>query len=185
MAKAAAQLPGSELAKAAQVREGWRTPEAVAIRRELKARHGTILKKRMLDAARQRAKAEGLPFDITAADIVIPERCPALGMTLISAVVSGSGKGSAASPSLDKIVPMRGYVRGNVQVISRLANTMKNCANPAQLKAFAKWILQAQDEAAETACDGATPSATVTRQSAGADDEGAAAEPFFQCLDLR
>jgi hypothetical protein len=36
----------------------------------------------LLIAARHRAKQEGLPFTITEADIIIPERCPVLGIKL-------------------------------------------------------------------------------------------------------
>ena len=44
------------------------------------------------------------------------------------------------SPSLDRIDPNKGYVKGNVQVISRLANIMKSNASPEELRAFANWV---------------------------------------------
>lgn len=43
------------------------------------------------------------------------------------------------SPSIDKIDPRKGYVRGNIQVISMLANCMKRNASPKQLQQFADW----------------------------------------------
>lgn len=77
----------------------------------------------MLSSAKGRAKEGAFPFNIDITDIVIPEICPVLKIPLFR----GSGGWSPNSPSLDKIVPELGYVKGNVRVVSNLANTMKNC----------------------------------------------------------
>lgn len=89
-------------------------------------------------AARNRAKLRGIPFTISTTDIIVPEYCPVLGFRL--KISSGQPGGSAHSPSLDRKHPELGYVPGNVQVISRLANAMKSEATPEQLLAFSKWI---------------------------------------------
>ena len=91
----------------------------------------------MLVAARTRAKKRGLPCTITVDDIVIPSVCPILGMPL--AVKTGSRGASDASPSLDAVEPARGYVAGNVQVISMLANQMKSNASLEQLELMGEW----------------------------------------------
>jgi hypothetical protein len=89
--------------------------------------------------AKQRAKQNGLPFDLTVADIVIPTHCPALGIPLIQRV----GKGHTAnSPSLDRVDPAKGYVRGNVVVISMLANRIKSDATHEQILAVGRWLEQ-------------------------------------------
>lgn len=88
--------------------------------------------------AKIRAQRDGAPFSITPEDIVIPKRCPVLGMKLKAGARSG---GDDCSPSLDRIVSSRGYVPGNVQVISHLANSMKQHATRAQLVRFAEWVL--------------------------------------------
>lgn len=93
----------------------------------------------LLRAARKRAKRQGLPCTITESDIIIPKICPALGIALSRGV--GKSSRRAASPTLDKIIPELGYVPGNIQVISGLANLMKSYALPDQLRRFAKWIL--------------------------------------------
>lgn len=95
------------------------------------------LEKAMLSNARLRALKVGIPFDITEDDIVIPERCPVLGIKLIP----GVGKTHRNSPSLDRVIPHLGYIKGNVMVISQKANVMKNDASGEELEAFAHWIL--------------------------------------------
>ena len=67
---------------------------------------------------------------------IMPKKCPVFNVPL----VKGKGKPHDWSPSIDKIDPDKGYIKGNVQVISMLANTMKNHANKKQLRQFAKWI---------------------------------------------
>lgn len=68
---------------------------------------------------------------------IAPIRCPVFGMRL----ESGQGKLHNASPTIDKIIPSMGYVPGNVQILSHLANRMKNDATKKQLKQFACWVL--------------------------------------------
>ena len=45
------------------------------------------------------------------------------------------------SPSLDRIDPTKGYIPGNVMMMSNLANKMKNNATPEQLKQFSRYHL--------------------------------------------
>ena len=44
------------------------------------------------------------------------------------------------SPTLDRIIPERGYVKGNVVVISALANRIKTNANVRQIELVAEWL---------------------------------------------
>ena len=93
---------------------------------------------RMYRRSKARAKERGVEFAIDKEDIYIPEVCPILGIPLV--VKSGSSGGSDNSPALDRIDNNKGYVKGNVQVISHLANMMKSSANVEQLQKFAAWV---------------------------------------------
>ncbi len=93
----------------------------------------------ILIGAKIRAKRFGLPFNLTLDDIVIPDRCPFLGVAL----AHGSGKLQANSPSLDRLRPAEGYVCGNVLVISYRANAIKQDATPEELEQIAAALRQA------------------------------------------
>lgn len=88
-------------------------------------------------AARLRAKARGLDFDLQPDDVFIPERCPVLGIPIISQMGSGrprKGQRLDSSPSLDRIDNSKGYVRGNVVIISYRANRIKSDASIEELR---------------------------------------------------
>lgn len=70
---------------------------------------------------KKRAKKRGIPFEIEVSDIIIPKVCPILGIELSF----GIGSVHDASPSLDRIIPEKGYVKGNCFIISSKANRMK------------------------------------------------------------
>ena len=89
--------------------------------------------KRMLRAAKGRARREGLPFSLVISDIVIPTYCPVLGIELKLSKRDGPKDSWHSSPSLDKIVPALGYVKGNIVVVSMRANRIKCDATPEEL----------------------------------------------------
>lgn len=97
--------------------------------------------KMMFRAAKDRAKVKGITFNIEVSDIVIPEKCPVLGIPLISGVGLGNG-GKDNSPSLDRIDNFKGYEKGNIQVISHKANSMKFTASKEELITFANWVIK-------------------------------------------
>lgn len=97
----------------------------------------------LLYRARKRAKSRNRPCAITIADIaaVWPADglCPVLGIPLKR--TGGKGKGfSCESPSLDEIVIGRGYVRGNIAVISSRANSLKNNGTLEEHERIVAWM---------------------------------------------
>jgi hypothetical protein len=85
---------------------------------------------KMLNAARTRARKGGWAFNLTLADINIPELCPVLHIPLRP----GVGGPRDYSPSLDRYRQEKGYVRGNVAVISYRANAIKGTYSIEQLR---------------------------------------------------
>lgn len=128
-----------------KLRSGW-TKSCGCFEREMRgksrithgeSRNGQIAPRlKMFLAAKARAKAKSLPFNISLDDIQIPETCPILGMPLIS----HEDKCDFDSPSLDRITPHLGYVKGNIQIISHKANTIKSNATLDELKAVTNYL---------------------------------------------
>jgi hypothetical protein len=50
------------------------------------------------------------------------------------------GRATDNSPTLDRIIPSLGYVRGNVKVISMRANVLKHNASLDELKKLVAWL---------------------------------------------
>lgn len=86
--------------------------------------------------AKVRADKFGLPFNITHDDISIPEFCPVLGIRLKKGTVGQC----ESAPSLDRIRPGLGYVKGNVAVISKRANTIKSYGSLEDHERIVAWM---------------------------------------------
>ena len=93
-------------------------------------------------AAKNRAKKYNIEFTIDILDILIPEFCPLLKERLSTEMHTGN----SFSPSLDRIDSTKGYVPGNVWVISNKANRMKSNAAAEELIIFAKSVLDYWDK---------------------------------------
>ena len=93
---------------------------------------------RMYHGAKQRAKKQNLPFDLDQKYIkdLIPTHCPVFGIPLIN----GTDIFHDNSLSLDKLIPCKGYVKGNVCVICDRANRIKRDATLDELKKLVYYI---------------------------------------------
>ena len=98
--------------------------------------------KRMLSGAKARAKDKGIPFNIDYSDIQLPNLCPVLKIPL----VPNEGSVGDSSPTLDRLLPHLGYTKGNVKVISSLANRIKTNATSAQIYAVAEYTRLIEEE---------------------------------------
>lgn len=98
--------------------------------------------KRLWDAARRRSLEIKVDFNLEVSDLIPPEICPYMGVPITH--ISGQGY-VMTNASLDRIDSTKGYTKGNVRVISWMANKMKQNATEEQLIAFAKGVLRIHD----------------------------------------
>lgn len=86
------------------------------------------------------AKRLGVEFTIELESIRWPTHCPVLGIELDYS--SGTkGHSRPNSPSFDRIDPSRGYVQGNVLIVSMRANQIKSNASPEEIMKVAEFYL--------------------------------------------
>ncbi len=90
----------------------------------------------MLKRKRYNAERLGIPFDLASTDIVIPEFCQILGIRLAPI----GSPDIDARPSIDRLDPSKGYVRGNVAVISNKANRIKSDGTAEHHERIAAWM---------------------------------------------
>ena len=90
-----------------------------------------------VDAARllyknikSRCKRMGREFFIDIEDIIIPEKCPVFGFEL----KREDRETWMCAPSVDRIDSSKGYIKGNVTVVSRRANILKRDATLEELE---------------------------------------------------
>lgn len=95
---------------------------------------------KLFDAARYRSKKTGKEFTIELSEIIIPEFCPVLGIPIRKLPSEHPEYNRDNSPSLDRIDNDRGYVPGNVEVISYRANTLKSNANLEELRKVLSYV---------------------------------------------
>ena len=86
----------------------------------------------LLRCSKNRAKKRQLEHTLKEEDINIPTHCPVLGIP-ISHQKSG-GLPHANSATIDRIDNNKGYIPGNVIVVSRRANVLKNDATLEELR---------------------------------------------------
>jgi len=86
---------------------------------------------------RNKCKRYGIDFNLDFDDIIIPDKCPLLEIPFKNHEI-GHG---IDTPSVDRIDSSKGYIKGNVWIISLLANRMKQDASIETLKTFSKNVL--------------------------------------------
>lgn len=107
---------------------------AARYRKLRKARRKLGDPKVLVTDRRKMAKRRGLEFSITADTLPrVPAVCPVFGVPF---------GGRVGAPNLDRIDNAKGYVPGNVQWVSSLANRIKSDATAAEVAAVAAFLLK-------------------------------------------
>lgn len=82
-----------------------------------------------------------MEFDITIEDIEVPGICPLTNISLRSHDGVDDGGGPRHdSPTLDRVYPHLGYIRGNVRVVSLFANLLKHNEIDADALSLAAYV---------------------------------------------
>ena len=106
------------------------------IKHGLARRNSTDKRYKIWYNVKKRAKRHNTKFNLKVEDIPkIPENCSVLGIKIIANKIAGP---IDSSPSLDRIDPKLGYIKGNVRIISNRANRIKSDATLEELKLVLK-----------------------------------------------
>lgn len=97
---------------------------------------------KMLYRAKAAARHAGREFNLELEDIVIPSHCPVLGIELF-VTINWEVRNTwhhPNTPSLDRVDNSKGYIKGNVQVISMRANQLKSGATLEESRAITAYM---------------------------------------------
>jgi|DEB0MinimDraft_6_1074348.scaffolds.fasta_scaffold47078_2 hypothetical protein len=94
--------------------------------------------KHMVIRARCRARDKGIEFSITHEDVEKLTHCPVFGTELNYEPQPSAFSHNAAS--LDRIDNSKGYVPGNVTIMSLRANTLKRDASVEEIEKLLEWM---------------------------------------------
>lgn len=119
----------------------YRTKCKECVKQETHERKKKYPEKQLLIEAKSRAKKLDIEFDIELSDITIPSKCPILGIDIkVKPYLKHGTTHWQHSPSLDRVDPNKGYVKGNVAVISHRANQIKNNGTIDEHKSVVKYM---------------------------------------------
>jgi hypothetical protein len=128
-----------------EYRKAYRkTPKGAAIRKSSSAKRYAEMseserKRRIFSSARGNASSKNREFSITMSDVVWNVYCPVLGIKLNYGKPT-KGKLSWDSPSLDRADPGKGYIPGNVVVMSWRANHIKMDSTLQELRSLISYL---------------------------------------------
>ena len=104
-------------------------------RREMRTRNPVLV---LFKNAKARAKLRDIPFEIAIKDIVWTDACPCCGHPFV--LGSPVKRPVPLTPSLDRKVPEKGYVPGNIVVLCHRCNTLKRDASVAEIETLLTWM---------------------------------------------
>ena len=137
----------------AQARKQWRESGGKEKKQTYyKATPVKTITRALVKNAKHRAKDKNIPFNIdldyirsmVGENAELASHCPVFGIPLEWSCQRNQGRGPHPyAPSIDRIDPERGYVKGNIKIISFRANQIKSDASPSELKLVAAYCSKA------------------------------------------
>ena len=115
--------------------------------------------KNLLSVTKGRAKRKSVDFDLDYEHLesIVTDRCPIFDIEFVWAQQQTGHGPKHNSPSLDRVVPEFGYVKGNVVFISHVANSIKQNVTEKELYAVADWLHDKRKEVLHAFKDRHTP----------------------------
>lgn len=135
-----------------KIRQYWENGGKEKKQSYIKANPVKKITSTLVSGAKHRAKDKNISFDIdldyvrsmVGENAEFASHCPVFGIPLNWSCLRGNGNGPLPnSPSLDRLDPERGYVKGNIWIISHRANTIKSNATHEELKLVTKAVGEA------------------------------------------
>ncbi len=111
----------------AECKSGYDTSRCKPCKKAKQDWKSVPLEKRILNRVKARAKRRGLEFNLELSDIILPNRCPVLDIPF-------EYNHKDWTYSLDRTDNFKGYIKGNVQIISNKANRIKGDATVEELQ---------------------------------------------------
>lgn len=127
----AKDVSGIRTTKRKEHHDRWADPEYRAKKKaQVDARWEKDWLGQRLVQVKANAKKRGIPFSITKNDLFLPDTCPVFGTKFNLDRTTDRNN----TPSIDRIDNSKGYVKGNVVIVSNRANMIKKDASLKELK---------------------------------------------------
>ena len=121
----------------ARAKDGRQSKCRICINLWMKNHYRKFPSEQMLRRAKARAKREGYEFNLTIEDVSpLPKYCPVFGEELRPSI----GQQDVWTYSLDRIDNSKGYIKGNVAIMSYRANRLKNDGSADDHEKIAAWM---------------------------------------------
>ena len=117
-------------------------------KKEFEVRYSKNPFPQMRSNAKIRSKQDGRIFDVSTEYLksIFPKdsRCPVLGVKFDMSYKKGGVR--KYSPTVDKIIPEKGYVEGNLIIVSHIVNRLKSDANYEEMEKILKYYLKNKEK---------------------------------------
>ena len=123
-------MPHKDPAESRAYKKIWRLRHIERLSEEARLKYIKNPFPQMLSNAKIRAKQKNLPFDIDIEYLKsiypIDHMCPALNIPFQRGYIDENKKNNDYAPSLDRIIPEKGYVKGNLVFVCNIVNKVKS-----------------------------------------------------------